>query len=244
MSTAALQVTNLHAECSQVQTLNGVSLYAMPGEIVVLLGSDGSGRHATLQAIIGKAITRHGSVRIIGKETIHHDSNEITHLGLGMLPAYGGISPHLTCEENLLLPHTEHDTPGGGMSLSQIYELCPDLQALRNTLGTRLSGAEKRLLAIARMLRTGTSVLLMDDISDGLAPVMTKSFSSLILNLKRQGYTVIIGSRCLDFCTGLADRFYVIENGRITDSFNAGGLHARIPRLRRLLGVGSFTEAH
>lgn len=243
MFTAALQVTDLHARNAQAQILNGVSLYAMPGEVVVLLGRDGSGRLATLQAITGQTSTRQGSVRITGKETIHNDSNEITHLGLGMLPANGGISTQLTCEENLLLPRAENDTLGGGMSLSEIYELCPDLNALRNTPGTSLSGAEKRLLAIARMLRTGASVLLMDDISDGLAPVMEHAFSNLILNLKKQRYTIIIGARDVDFCANLADRFYVIENGRITDTFSANGLSARQPRLRMLL-VGSLAETH
>lgn len=243
MPTAALQVTNLHANCAQVPALKGVSLYAMPGEVIVLFGRNGSGRQIILQAIAGNATARHGSVRIIGKETINDDSDEITHLGVGMLPSAGGISPHLTCEENLLLPCMENDTLGGGLSLSEIYEVCPDLKELRHTLGTRLSGAEKRLLAIARLLRTGNTVLLMDDLSNGLAPVMAQAFSNLILNLKQRGYTIIIGARDVDFCAALADRFYLIENGSITDTFNADALERRKSRLRTSL-MGSLAETH
>lgn len=235
MSIAALQVTDLHVRCAQARILNGVNLYAMPGEIVVLLGRDGSGRQATLRAINGQTRARQGSVRVVGTETIHNHSDEISHLGLGMLPAFGGISNHLTCEENLLLPCTDNETLGGAMSLSQIYELCPDLNALRNTLGTRLSVAEKRMLAIARMLRTGASVLLMDDIFDGLAPVMILAFSTMILNLKKQGYTIIMGARRLDSCAALADRFYVMQDGHVTDTFTANELPSRRTRLRTLL---------
>lgn len=236
MNTTALQVINLHAQSSASQTLNSISLYAMPGEVVVLLGRNNSGRRATLRAIIGQAEKREGSVRITGIETIHNHSDEISHLGLGMLPTYGGIFPHLSCEDNLLLPDSDHDALGGAMSLTEIYELCPDLKALRNTLGTRLSVAEKRMLAIARMLRTGANVLLMDDISDGLAPVMTQTFSNMIVNLKRRGYTLIVGARRLDFCARLADRFYVIENGQITDTFAIEALPAREAGLHALLG--------
>lgn len=236
MTTAALEVTNLHAQCSQAQTLSSINLYAMPGEIVILLGRNNSGRRATLMAIIGEAEKREGSVLIAGRETIHNHSDEISHLGLGMLPSFGGIFPSLTCEENLLLPDSL-ETLGGAMPLTEIYEICPDLKTLRNTLGTRLSVAEKRLLAIARMLRTGASVLLMDDISDGLAPMMTQAFSDMFLKLKERGYALIIGSGSLDFCASLADRFYVMENGRIIDTFRACELTTREPRLRGLLAV-------
>lgn len=235
MPTAALQVINLHAHCSQTQPLNGISLYAMPGETVVLLGRDGSGRRATLRAIIGQAETRQGSIRVIGKETIHNRSHEISNLGLGMLHSDGGVMSHLTCEENLLMPDTSGETLGGAMSLTQIYELCPDLDGLRHTLAGRLSGAEKRMLAIARMLRTGVSVLLMDDISQGLAPVMARVLSEMLLNLKKHGYTIILGARCLDFCGPLADRFYVMEKGRITDTFAVAELPVRRAQLRLLM---------
>lgn len=244
MTTAALQVTNLHAHCSQTQTLNSINLYAMPGEVVILLGSNNSGRRATLRAIIGEAERREGSVLITGIETIHNQSDEICHLGLGMLPTYGGIFPHLTCEENLLLPDTGQDALGGAIPLTEIYELCPDLKALRNTPGTRLSVAEKRMLAMARMLRTGANVLLMDDISDGLAPMMTQAFSNLILNLKQRSYTLIVGAGTLDFCTALADRFYVIESGQITDTFPVGELPARRAGLHALLAGSNQRDTH
>ncbi len=243
MSAAALQVVNLHVRCDHAHVLNSVSLYALSGEVVALLGRDGSGRRATLRAITGQTKARQGSVLVTGTETIHNRSSEINHLGLGMLPGSGGIFPHLTCEENLLLPNNKGDTLGGAMSLIQIYELCPDLDALRHTLGTRLSGAEKRMLAIARMLRTGASVFLMDDISDGLAPVMTQAFSNLILSLKKQGYTIIMGERNINFCSGLADRFYVMQNGQITDTFCADELPSRSAGLRTLLSDNPL-DAH
>lgn len=229
MPTAALQVTNLHVHDTQNQALNGINLYAMPGEVVILFGHNDTERQAILRAITGQTENRAGSVRIIGKETIHNQSHEIAHQGLGILPTYGGILPHLTCEENLLLPDIDGDTLGGAMSLTQIYELCPDLNELRHTLGTRLSIAEKRMLAIARILRTGASVLLMDDISDGLSPLMIQAFSSMIGQLKKQGYTIILGARRLDFCTTLADRFYVLENGQVTDTFGPDELPVHLP---------------
>lgn len=244
MTTAALQVTNLHAQSSSTQTLSSINLYAMPGEAVMLLGHNNSGRRAILRAIIGQTEKREGSVRITGIETIHNHSDEIGPLGLGMLPTYGGIFPHLTCEENLLLPDSNHDALGGAMPLTEIYELCPDLKSLRDTLGIRLSVAETRMLAIARMLRTGANVLLMDDISDGLAPMMTQTLSSMILNLKRRSYTLIVGSSNLDFCATLADRFYVIERGQITDSFSITDLPARRAGLHALLAGSRQRDAH
>lgn len=244
MSTASLQVTNLHAQSSKSQTLSSISLYAMPGEVVVLFGRNNSGRRATLSAIIGQAEKRQGSVLITGKETIHNQSDEISHLGLGMLPTYGGIFPHLSCEDNLLLPDSNPDTLGGAMPLTEIYELCPDLKLLRNTLGTRLSVAEKRMLAIARMLRTGANVLLMDNISDGLAPIMTQAFSNLILNLKQRGYTLIVGACSMDFCAPLADRFYVMENGQIIDTFSIDVLPARRASLHALLAGSTYYDSH
>ena len=237
MPTAALKVVNLHVQHAQIPVVDGISLYAMSGETVVLLGPDGSARRATLRAIIGQTETRQGSTQVIGTETIHNHNAESNSLELGMLRPDGGISSHLTCEENLLLPDTHGATLGGAMSLSQIYELCPDLDALRHTPGTRLSGAERRMLAIARMLRTGVSVLLMDDVSDGLAPVMTRAFSDMILNLKKHGYTIIMGARDLDFCAPLADRFYVMENGLITEMLGVNELAERRAHLNVLLGA-------
>ena len=235
MTVAALQVVDLHARYAHVQVLNGVSLYAMAGEVVVILGRNDSGRRATLCAIIGQVETRQGSIRIIGKETIHNDCDDITHLGLSFVPTHGGIYPNLTCEENLLLPMVEGDTLGGAMSLTQIYELCPDLNTLRQTLGARLSHAEQRMLAIARMLRTGANVLLMDDITDGLAPVMTQAFLNIILNLKRLGYTIVMGEPNIEFCAQLADRFYVMQDGQVTDTFTQHELAARQETLHALL---------
>lgn len=242
MTAAALQVVDLHVWCAQAQILNGVSLHAMAGEAIVLLGRDGSGRRAALRAIIGSSGTRQGSVRITGQETIHGGRNDTGHLGVTFLPTQGGIYPHLTCEENLLLPITENNTPGGAMPLTQIYELCPDLGALRQTPGASLSRAEQRMLAIARMLRTGANVLLMDDIADGLAPVMVQALSSMLLSLKRQGYTLIMGERKIDFGARLADRFYVIDGGGIIDTLSAGDLPDHMERLHILLDTNHETH--
>lgn len=233
MPTAALQVVNLHVHCSRVQTLNGISLYAMPGETVVLLGRNGSGRRATLRAIINQPETRH--TQVTDQDTRHNGSNKISSLGMQMLRAEDGVVSNLTCEENLLLSSTSGNSLGGAMSLTQIYELCPDLDALKHTPATRLSGAEKRMLAIARMLRTGANVLLMDNVSQGLAPAMTRVFSEMLLNLKKHGYTIIMGARDLDFCAPLADRFYVIENGQITDTFGIDELGMRSTQLHKLM---------
>lgn len=242
METAALKVVDLHVWYAQTHILNGVSLHAMAGEVIVLLGRDGSGRRAALKAIIGKTGTRKGSVRVTGKETIHDGCHNISHLGLSFLPTQEGIFPNLTCEENLLLPSTENDTLGGAMSLTQIYELCPDLSALRQTSGASLSRAEQRMLAIARMLRTGANVLLMDDITNGLAPVMVQALSSMILSLKQLGYTIIMGERQIEFATRLADRFYVIDGGEVVDTFSLDDLPIRHERLRSLLGADHETH--
>lgn len=238
MATAALQVVDLHVWYAQAQVLNGVSLYAMPGEVVVLLGRNGSGRRATLRAIIGQSDVREGSIRIVGKETIHDASDKISHLGLSFLPTEGSIFSNLTCEENLLLPASEGETLGGGMSLTQIYELCPDLNALRQTVGARLSRAEQRMLAIARILRTGANVLLMDDVFDGLAPVMAHAFSDLIRDLKQRDYTIIMAEPDTEYCAALADRFYVLEHGEVVDTFGPQDLHTRQEKLRTLLADG------
>lgn len=240
MTAAALQVVDLHARSAQAPVLNGVSLYAMAGEIIALFGRNDSGRSAILQAIVGHAKTRKGSVRVIGRETIHQHSDDVRHLGLGFLSTHGNIFPHLTCEENLLLPTSNSDTLGGAMSLSQIYELCPDLNTLRHTLGTRLSRAEKRMLAIARLLRTGANVLLMDNIADDLAPVMTQALSAMIRNLKYLDYTIIMSEHDIEFCAGLADRFYIVENGQIIDSFDQTVLPARRCKLQALLAHGHY----
>lgn len=209
MVTVALEIVDLHVLYAQSHVANGVSFYAMTGEVIVLLGRDGSGRRAALQAI--------------------------NHQGLGLLTTEDGIIPDLTCEDNLLLPAIEGDTLGGAMSLTQIYELCPDLNMLRHTLGASLSCAEQRMLAIARTLRTGTNVLLMDDITDGLAPVMVQAFSNMILNLKRLGYTIIMGERHIEFSAMLADRFYVIDAGQVIDTFSQNDLPTQQERVRLLL---------
>lgn len=227
MTMAALQVVDLHVWYAHGLVLNGINLHAMPGEAVALLGRNGSGRSAALHAIGGQTDTLQGSVRVIGTETIHDASPDIAYPGLGVQAAEGSIFSHLTCEENLLLPTSDGDSLGGGMSLGRIYQLCPDLGELRDVLATQLSRAEQRMLAIARILRTGANVILLSDIADGLAPIMAQAFAGLIVELKKLDYTIILAEADTTFCGAVADRFYVFEQGRIIDTFDAGDLAGR-----------------
>lgn len=241
MTMAALQVVDLHVWYAHTQ-VNGVNMHAMPGEAVVLLGRTGSGRRTTLRAISGQTRAHEGSVRVIGQESLHHISPDIAHLGLGIVPDGARIFPHLTCEENLLLPTRDNESLGGGMSLSRIYELCPDLRERQHTLATRLSNAEQRMLAIARILRTGANVILLNEITEGLSPTMTQAFANLILRLKKLDYTVIMSEHDITFCGPIADRFYLMNQGAIIDSFGPEGLARKLPELKTLLETGAQQE--
>ncbi|HUH59237.1 MAG TPA: ABC transporter ATP-binding protein [Candidimonas sp.] len=237
MSTNALEISDLQAWYGESHVLHGVNLTVGQGEVVTLLGRNGSGRTTTLRAILGLTGSRKGSIRIQGTESINLPTYRIAHLGIGYCPEERGIFAGLSCEENLLLPPTVGDTLGGGMSLAEIYDMFPNLQERKHSPGTRLSGGEQQMLAVARILRTGANLLLLDEISEGLAPVIVQALARMIKALKAKGYTIVMVEQNFRFAAPLADRFYVMEHGQIVEQFNSSELPAKQDVLNTLLGV-------
>ncbi|MTW11930.1 ATP-binding cassette domain-containing protein [Pseudoduganella eburnea] len=233
--TAALEISQLRAWYGESHILHDVNLTVKPGEVVTLLGRNGAGRTTTLRAIMGLTGTRKGSIRINGQEAIGLPTHKVAHLGVGYCPEERGIFASLTTEENLLLPPALKT--GQGMSVEEIYEMFPNLKERRNSQGTRLSGGEQQMLAVARILRTGARLLLLDEISEGLAPVIVQGLARMIRALKAKGYTIVMVEQNFRFAAPLADRFYVMEHGRIVESFASSELDARMPVLTELLGV-------
>jgi branched-chain amino acid transport system ATP-binding protein len=207
------------------------------GQVVTLLGRNGSGRSTTLRAILGLTGSRKGSIRIQGTESINLPTYRVAHLGIGYCPEERGIFAGLSCEENLLLPPVVGDTLGGGMSLAEIYEMFPNLEERKHSPGTRLSGGEQQMLAVARILRTGANLLLLDEISEGLAPVIVQALARMITTLKDKGYTIVMVEQNFRFAAPLADHFYVMEHGQIVEQFNANELTSKQDTLNTLLGV-------
>ena len=236
MSTAALEIKGLNAWYGESHILHGIDLTVHKGEVVTLLGRNGAGRTTTLRAILGLTGARTGSVRIGGVEAIDMPTFKIAKLGLGYCPEERGIFASLSCEENLLLPPPV-GALGGGMSLSEIYEMFPNLLERRNSPGTRLSGGEQQMLAVARILRTGANLLLLDEISEGLAPVIVQALGRMIKMLKAKGYTIVMVEQNFRFAAPLADRFYVVEHGQIVEHFDAVELQSKQAVLTELLGV-------
>lgn len=232
----ALETIGLHAWHNEQHVLRGVNLQVDVGEVVALMGRAGSGHDALLQTIMGRTSQRKGSIRIHGTESIHHTADKIHHLGVGYCGAGRGIITGLSCEENLLLPSSAEDTLGGGMSLAEIYELIPSLYPRRHLPCTRLSGGEQQMLAIARILRTGANLLLLDNISDGLAPVMVQSLTTMLEQLRSLGYTVLLIEQNLDFPGPLADRFYVMQNGLVIDQAASDSLADKYDTFGVMLG--------
>jgi branched-chain amino acid transport system ATP-binding protein len=204
------------------------------GEVVALLGRNGSGRTTTLRAIMGLIDRREGTIRIGGKDAIHLAPHLVARLGVGYCPEERGIFASLSCEENLLLPPRQS---GGGMPIDEIYTLLPNLAERRQTPGTRLSGGEQQMLAIARVLRTGAKLLLLDEISEGLAPVIVDRLFDLITELKSRGYTILLVEQNKYFAEPLADRFLVVEHGDVTMQLSASELSAQAELVDRALGV-------
>jgi len=233
--TAALEISQLQAWYGESHILHDVNLNVNHGEVVTLLGRNGAGRTTTLRAIMGLTGTRKGSIRINGQEAIGLSTHKIAHLGVGYCPEERGIFSSLTTEENLLLPPALKT--GQGMSVEEIYEMFPNLKERRTSQGTRLSGGEQQMLAVARILRTGARLLLLDEISEGLAPVIVQGLARMIRTLKAKGYTIVMVEQNFRFAAPLADRFYVMEHGRIVESFASSELDARMPVLTELLGV-------
>jgi branched-chain amino acid transport system ATP-binding protein len=237
MATApALEIRDLHAWYGESHVLHGVDMVVQPGEVVTLLGRNGAGRTTTLRAILGLTGSRKGSIRIHGHETIDLPTHKIAHYGVGYCPEERGIFSSLTAEENLLLPPVIKGTQGG-MSVEEIYAMFPNLAERRSSQGTRLSGGEQQMLAVARILRTGARLLLLDEISEGLAPVIVQALARMITTLRAKGYTIVMVEQNFRFAAPLADRFYVMEHGRIALHFGAGELQDKMPLLNELLGV-------
>jgi len=232
----ALEIRDLHAWYGESHVLHGIDLTVQPGEVVTLLGRNGAGRTSTLRAILGLTGARGGSIKIHGTESVHLPTHRIAHLGVGYCPEERGIFSSLTCEENLLLP-PPLKTAQPGMTLDEIYAMFPNLAERKNSQGTRLSGGEQQMLAVARILRTGARLLLLDEISEGLAPVIVQALARMIGALRAKGYTVVMVEQNFHFAAPLADRFYVIEHGRVVQQLAAGELQEKMPLLNALLGV-------
>ena len=236
MSTPALEISGLNAWYGESHILHGVDISVNKGEVVTILGRNGAGRTTTMRAILGLTGSRKGSIRIHGTESIDMETFKIAHLGVGYCPEERGIFASLSCEENLLLPPPVGPL-GGGMSLTEIYEMFPNLLERRNSPGTRLSGGEQQMLAVARILRTGANLLLLDEISEGLAPVIVQALARMIKMLKAKGYTIVMVEQNFRFAAPLADRFYVMEHGQIVEHFEASELKEKQSVLNELLGV-------
>ncbi|GAA4333006.1 ABC transporter ATP-binding protein [Variovorax defluvii] len=233
---AALDIKGLQAWYGESHVLHGVDMVVQPGEVVTLLGRNGAGRTTTMRAILGLTGARKGSIKVNGVETIHMPTHRIAHHGIGYCPEERGIFASLSAEENLLLPPALKG-PDKGMSVEEIYAMFPNLAERRNSQGTRLSGGEQQMLAVARILRTGARLLLLDEISEGLAPVIVQALARMIHTLRSKGYTVVMVEQNFRFAAPLADRFYVMEHGRIVEAFGASELDAKMPVLNELLGV-------
>jgi len=234
--TPALEIENLQAWYGESHILHGVSLTVQPGEVVTLLGRNGAGRTTTLRAIMGLTGARSGSIQVNGVEAIRLPTHRIAHLGIGYCPEERGIFASLSAEENLMLP-PKLAGQEAGMSVAEIYEMFPNLYERRHSQGTRLSGGEQQMLAVARVLRTGARLLLLDEISEGLAPVIVQALAKMITTLRAKGYTIVMVEQNFRFAAPLADRFYVMEHGRIVKTIAAAELQASMPELTELLGV-------
>ena len=234
---AALEIKNLHAWYGESHILHGVDLHVGKGEVVTLLGRNGAGRTTTMRSILGLTGARKGSIQVDGKETIDLRTYRIAHLGIGYCPEERGIFASLSCEENLMLPPRVGGSTNGGMSVDEIYAMFPNLKERAKSQGSRLSGGEQQMLAVARILRTGAHLLLLDEISEGLAPVIVNKLAEMIRTLKAKGYTIVMVEQNFRFAAPLADRFYVMEHGTIVESFPAAQLRAKEETLHELLGV-------
>jgi branched-chain amino acid transport system ATP-binding protein len=234
VSAAPLLISQLHAFYGESHVLHGVDCQVNAGEVVTLLGRNGAGRTTTLRALLGLVGRRTGSVMIHGREAIGLPPHRIARLGVGYCPEERGIYASLSTEENLALPP---QLAAGGLSPEEIDEMFPHLGRRRKSQGTHLSGGEQQMLALARILRTGARLLLLDEISEGLAPVIVQTLSRTIQRLRGQGYTILMVEQNFRFAAPLADRFYIMERGRMVQCFAAAELQAKMPLLHEYLGV-------
>jgi branched-chain amino acid transport system ATP-binding protein len=234
MATEYLRVTDLHAFYGESHILHGMDFRVNSGECVTLLGRNGAGRSTTLKAILGLTGRRTGSVMLNGREVIGWPTHRIAHLGVGYCPEERGIYASLSTEENLMLPP---QVGSGGMPVEEIYRMFPNLEERRQSQGSRLSGGEQQMLAMARILRTGARLLLLDEISEGLAPVIVQKLGEVIRSLKEKGFTIILVEQNFRFAAPLADRLYIVEHGRIAAEIGKDELEQKQALLHEYLGV-------
>jgi branched-chain amino acid transport system ATP-binding protein len=234
MSKRFLEIKDLHGWYGESHVLHGVNLHVDEGEVVTLLGRNGAGRTSTMRAIMGLIGARKGSVKVHGQETIGMATHRIARLGVGYCPEERGIFSSLSAEENLMLPP---ELAQGGMSVDEIYTMFPNLKERAQSQGTRLSGGEQQMLAVARILRTGARLLLLDEISEGLAPVIVQRLAEMVTTLRKRGYTIVMVEQNFRFAAPLADRFLVMEHGEVIQEFTQAELPSRLERLHEYLGV-------
>ncbi|WP_202114861.1 ABC transporter ATP-binding protein [Halomonas sediminis] len=229
-----LRVQDLHAFYGESHILHGVSFNVKRGELVTLLGRNGAGRSTTLKSIMNMVGRRTGSIVINGEEVLGMKAHHIPRLGVGYCPEERGIFASLDVEENLLLPPTVRS---GGMGLDEIYAMFPNLYERRRSPGTRLSGGEQQMLAMARILRTGARMLLLDEITEGLAPVIVQKLGEVLMQLKERGMTIVLVEQNFRFAAPLADRHFVMDHGQIVEEISAAQLPSRREHLNSMLGV-------
>jgi branched-chain amino acid transport system ATP-binding protein len=229
-----LDVKGLQAWYGESHILHGMDFQVRAGEVVTLLGRNGAGKSTTLKSIMGIIGKRRGSIMFDGKETIHLSSDKIARLGVAFCPEERGIFASLDVKENLMLPPTIRS---GGMPVDRIFELFPNLKERLTSQGTKLSGGEQQMLAIARILRTGARFLMLDEPTEGLAPVIIQQIGRTISRLKAEGFTILLVEQNFRFAADLADRFYVVEHGQVIDTFASGELEANMEKLHQYLGV-------
>ena len=233
-SSSVLAVKNLQAWYGESHILHGIDFEVRPGEVVTLLGRNGAGKTTTLKSVMGIIGKRTGSVMFEGKDIVRLPSEKIARLGMAFCPEERGIFASLDVRENLLLPPVIRS---GGMSLNQIFELFPNLKERLRSQGTKLSGGEQQMLAIARILRTGARFLLLDEPTEGLAPVIIQLIGKMIAQLKEEGFTILLVEQNFRFASTVADRFYIVEHGRIIDAFANEEIQANMNKLHTYLGV-------
>jgi branched-chain amino acid transport system ATP-binding protein len=229
-----LSVSNLEAWYGESHILHGINFNVNAGEVVTLLGRNGAGKTTTLKSIMGVIGKRLGSVRFNGNELIKSSSDKIARLGIAFCPEERGIFSSLDVRENLLLPPVVR---AGGLSLDQIFDLFPNLKERLRSQGTKLSGGEQQMLAIARILRTGASFLMLDEPTEGLAPVIIQQIGHTIARLKKEGFTILLVEQNFRFASTVADRYYIVEHGKIIDGFANSELAANMDKLHTYLGV-------
>lgn len=234
MSEPLLAVRDLHAWYGEGHALHGVNLDVFRGETVTLLGRNGVGKTTTLRAIMGLVRKRSGSVIFDGGDLMRLPLHRVAHRGIGFVPEERGIFATLTVDENLILPPV---VAKGGMSVEEIFDLFPNLKERRNSPGTKLSGGEQQMLAIARILRTGVQMLLLDEPTEGLAPVIVQRIGELLATLKKRGMTILLVEQNFRFAARIADRFYLMEHGKVVEGFAVSELSAHTDQLHEVLGV-------